>query len=53
MFDRFVFSTAGMASFTVWNALIPACYLLIAMTRGGGLEESVDGTGRRLPGETA
>jgi len=51
-FDRWVFSAAGMVSFAVWNALIPACYLLIATTRGGGLEESVDGTGRRLPRET-
>jgi len=49
MYDRWVFSTAGMVSFAVWNALIPACYLLIAMTRGGGLEEPVDGTGRRPP----
>lgn len=43
MFDRWVFSTAGMVSFAVWNALIPACYLLIATTRGGGLQEPVDG----------
>ena len=49
IFDRWVFSTAGMVSFAVWNALIPACYLLIAMTRGGGLEESVDGA---RPGAT-
>ena len=49
MFDRWVFSTAGMVSFAVWNALIPACYLLIAMTPGGGLEEPIDGTGRRPP----
>jgi hypothetical protein len=41
-----------MVSFAVWNALIPACYLLIATTRGGGLGESVDGTGSRLPRET-
>jgi hypothetical protein len=52
MFDRWVFSTAGMVSFALWNALIPACYLLIAMTPGGGLGESVGGTGRRLPRET-
>jgi hypothetical protein len=49
MYDRWVFSTAGMVSFAVWNALIPACYLLIAMTPRGGLEEPVDGTGRRPP----
>ena len=52
IFDRCVFSTAGMVSFAVWNALIPACYLLIAITRGGGLEEPVEGTGRRLPRAT-
>jgi hypothetical protein len=42
IFDRWVFSTAGMVSFAPWNALIPACYLLIATIRGGGLEEPVD-----------
>lgn len=52
IFDRWVFSTSGMLSFGVWNALIPACYLLIAMTRGGGLEEPVEGTGRRIPSAT-
>lgn len=52
VFDRWVFSTAGLWSFAVWNALIPACYLLIAITRGGGLEEPVEGTGRRLPRAT-
>ncbi len=52
IFDRWVFSTAGLVSFAVWNALIPACYLLIALTRGGGLEEPIDATGRRLPRET-
>lgn len=49
IFDRWVFSTSGMVSFGVWNALIPACYLLIALTRGGGLEEPVENTGRRVP----
>ena len=49
MFDRWVFSTAGMVSFAVWNALIPACYLLIAITDGGGVEQSSDGA---RPGAT-
>ena len=43
LFDRWVFSTAGMVSFAAWNALIPVCYLLIATTRGGGFDESVEG----------
>jgi hypothetical protein len=52
IFDRWVFSTAGMVSFAVWNVLIPACFLLIAMTPGGGLDDPAGGPGRRLPRET-
>lgn len=31
LFDRWVFSAAGLASFMAWNALVPVCYGLIAM----------------------
>ena len=36
LFDRWVFSTAGLASFAAWNLLIPVCFLLIATTHGWG-----------------
>jgi hypothetical protein len=36
LFDRWVFSAAGLASFVGWNLLVAACFLLIALTRGGG-----------------
>lgn len=36
IFDRWVFSTAGLISFAVWNLLIAVCYLLIAVSDGGG-----------------
>jgi hypothetical protein len=31
LFDRWVFSTAGMASFIAWNVLVIACFGLIAL----------------------
>jgi len=37
LFDRWVFSTAGLLSFAAWNLLVAACFLLIAATSGGGL----------------
>lgn len=40
LFDRWVFSAAGLVSFGAWNALIAVCFLLVAMTRGGGLDGS-------------
>ena len=42
LFDRWVFSTAGLISFVGWNLLIAVCYLLIAMTSGGGLDSSYE-----------
>ena len=44
--DRWVFSAAGLVSFGGWNLLIAACFLLIATTSGGGLDESSDGNAR-------
>lgn len=41
-FDGWVFSAAGLASFAGWNLLMAACFLLIAITRGGGLDERVE-----------
>lgn len=35
-YDRWVFSSAGLASFAIWNLLIAGCFLLIAVTPGGG-----------------
>lgn len=35
-FDRWVFSPFGLVSFAAWNVLIAVCFLLIAITRGGG-----------------
>jgi hypothetical protein len=37
LFDRWVFSAAGLVSFAGWNLLIAACYLLIATTGGRGM----------------
>jgi hypothetical protein len=37
VFDRWVFSAAGLVSFAGWNVLVAACFLLIAITSGGGL----------------
>lgn len=37
LFDRWVFSTAGLLSFAAWNLLVAVCFLLIAITRGGGV----------------
>ena len=38
LFDRWVFSAAGLVSFAGWNLLIAVCFLLVAMTDGGGLD---------------
>jgi hypothetical protein len=38
LFDRWVFSAAGLVSFAAWNVLIATCYLLIAMTSGSGFD---------------
>jgi hypothetical protein len=35
--DSWVFSPSGLASFAAWNVLIPACFVLIALTPGAGL----------------
>lgn len=40
LFDRWVFSPAGLVSFAVWNLLIPACFLLVAVSRDGGVDRS-------------
>lgn len=37
LFDRWVFSPAGFASFAGWNLLVVICYLLIAVSPDGGL----------------
>jgi hypothetical protein len=36
LFDRWVFSTAGLISFGAWNLLIAVCYALIAISPTGG-----------------
>lgn len=36
LFDRWVFSTAGLISFAAWNLLIAVCYALIAVSSSGG-----------------
>jgi hypothetical protein len=38
LFDRWVFSVAGLVSFAGWNLLVAVCFLLIAVTRGGGFD---------------
>jgi hypothetical protein len=43
LFDGWVFSAAGLVSFAGWNLLIAACYLLIAVTSGGGLDGMPEG----------
>ena len=43
LFDRWVFSAAGLLSFAGWNLLVAACFLLIAMTSEGGLDGSPAG----------
>jgi hypothetical protein len=43
LFDRWVFSTAGLASFAGWNLLVATCFMLIAITRGGGFDGSPEG----------
>jgi hypothetical protein len=40
LFDRWVFSTAGLLSFGAWNLLIAVCFLLIAATSGAGVASS-------------
>ena len=40
LFDRWVFSAAGLLSFAGWNLLVAACLLLIAITSEGGLDGS-------------
>jgi hypothetical protein len=37
LFDRWVFSTAGLISFAGWNLLIAICFLLILVSPDGGL----------------
>ena len=37
LYDRWVFSAAGLLSFAGWNLLVAVCFLLIAITPGGGL----------------
>ena len=44
LFDRWVFSTAGLVSFAGWNLVIVACYLLIAVSRDGGWAEASGGS---------
>jgi hypothetical protein len=41
LFDRWVFSAAGMVSFAVWNLLIAVCYTLIAISPRGGFADLV------------
>ena len=41
LLDRWVFSSAGLWSFGAWNAVIAVCFLLIAISARGGLEERV------------
>jgi hypothetical protein len=36
LFDRWVFSASGLASFAGWNVLIVVCYSLIATVPNGG-----------------
>ena len=43
IFDRWVFSTAGLVSFAGWNLLVGTCFLLIAMTSGGGIARRASG----------
>jgi hypothetical protein len=31
LFDRWVFSGAGLVSFLAWNALVPVCFGLVAV----------------------
>lgn len=40
LLDRWVFSAAGLLSFAGWNLLVAVCFLLIAITREGGLDGS-------------
>ncbi len=35
LFDRWVFSTSGLVSFAAWNALIPVCFAIIALSSDG------------------
>jgi hypothetical protein len=36
-FDRWVFSTAGLASFAGWNVLVIVCFAIIALSPDGAL----------------
>lgn len=38
LFDGWVFTTSGLASFVAWNLLIPACFLLVALSPGMGVD---------------
>ncbi len=38
LYDRWVFSAAGLVSFAAWNLLIVVCFVLIAVTPGGGYQ---------------
>lgn len=35
LYDRWVFSASGLASFVAWNALIPICFAMIAISPDG------------------
>jgi hypothetical protein len=52
LYDRWVFSVAGLASFAGWNLLIAVCFLLIAVTPGGGFQGGSPGP-RQLAGRVA
>lgn len=39
LYDRWVFSPAGLVSFAGWNLLIAVCFLLIAVSPEGGFSE--------------
>ena len=41
LFDRWVFSTAGLIAFGTWNLLIAGCYGLIAISPRGGFAHPV------------
>lgn len=56
LFDRWVFSGAGMVSFLAWNALIPLCFGLIAISPevdfAGGRPPSNDGAAEPAANDT-
>lgn len=42
LYDRWVFSTFGLVSFAAWNALIPVCFAMIALSRDGTFAREPD-----------